>query len=309
MERKILVAVEGSQYSHHAVTYLCQLFADIEDVYFDLLAVVPCSGMTSGKEWLEQDELINVVSPQTRQKYMQSKAMVSQFSRIFEKNGVDQTRITSTVKISTASVAFEIMHFARQGLHDALVIGRRGLSKIQELIMGSVSQQILEKCSDVPIWIIDGEVDSNTFFVPVDGTPFCLKAIDHLAFILKGHPRAEVTLFNSKAFFTKNIEVDPEVCHNYWGKEWCEINFEKPDSLFHAPRQMLVDAGFPEERIHTLQTKKGLYPSRQIVRQALMDGFGTIVIGRKEGLFKKEKYKGVSDRVVAMAVETAIWVV
>ncbi|MFH1216961.1 MAG: universal stress protein [Pseudomonadota bacterium] len=309
MERKILVAVEGSIYSHNAVLYLCQLFADMKDVHFDLLSLVSCSGMTAATEWLEQDELLNALRPESRQKYRQAESVNRKYIDLFKHNGVDEKRVTSTVKATTAPVAAEIIHFARQGLYDALVIGRRGLSKIQELIMGSVSLQVLEKCTDVPVWIIDGAVDSHSFFVPVDGTPSSLKALDHLAFILKDHPRAEITLFNSQAFFTKNIEVDPQVCYDHWGKEWCETHFQHPDSLFHAPRQMLVDAGFPPERIHDLQTSKGLYPSRQIVRQALMDNFGTIVMGRSEGLFKKEKYKGVTDRVVAMAVETAVWIV
>lgn len=309
MERKILVAVEESIYSHNAVRYLCRLFGDVKDVSFDLLSLVSCTGMTSGKEWLEQDELLNVLRPESRDKYRQAESVTRKFIDLFKQNGIDEKRLSSTVKATTSAVASEIIHHARQGLYDALVIGRRGLSKIQELILGSVSQQILEKCTDVPIWIIDGFVDSHTFFVPVDGTPYALKALDHLAFILKDHPRAEITLFNSQAFFTENIEVDPQVCYDYWGKEWCETHFIHPDSLFQAPTQMLVEAGFPQDRIHTLQTTKGLYPSRQIVRQALMDNFGTIVMGRKKGSFKKETYKGVTDRVVAMAVETALWIV
>ncbi len=309
MERKILVAVEGSIYSHNSVRYLCRLFADIEEVSFHLLSLLSCSGMTSGTEWLEQDARINTLRPESRRKYSECQGIIKKYKEIFRLSGVDEKRLSSSVHITSASLAMEIIHFARQGLYDALVIGRRGLSKVQEWILGSVSQQILEKCSDVPIWIVDGIVDSNKFFVPVDGTPFSLKALDHIAFILKDHPRAEITLFNSQAFFKKNIEVDPQVCYDYMGKEWCETHCSNPDTLFHAPKQMLLEAGFSEERIHTLQTSKGLYPSRQIVRQALMDGVGTIVMGRREGLYKADHYKGVSDRVVAMAVETAIWII
>lgn len=309
MERKILVAVDESIYSHNAVLYLCRLFADVKEVSFDLLSLVIAPGMMSGKEWLAEDELLNVLKPESRQKYRQAQGMIGKYKRLFTHNGVDEERVKPMVKLTTAPVAHEIIAHARHGLYDALVIGRRGLSKIQELIMGSVSRQVLEKCTDVPAWIIDGVVKSDSFFVPVDGTPSSLKALDHLAFILKDHPRAEITLFNSQAFFTKSIEVDPQVCYDFKGKEWCQTHFEKPDSLFHAPRQMLEEVGFPSERIHTLQTGKGLYPSRQIVRQALMDNFGTIVMGRSAGMFKKEQYRGITDRVVAMAVETAVWVV
>lgn len=309
MEKKILVAIDESIYSHNAVHYLSRLFADVEEVTFHILSLAHCSGMTAGKEWLEQDELLNVLRPESRQKYRQCEAVARKFADFFRQKGVTDNRLTWQVRATTTAVADEIIHHARQGLYDALVIGRRGLSLIQELILGSVSRRILEKCTDVPVWIIDGDITSQTFFVPVDGTPHALKALDHLAFILSGHPRAEITLFNSQAFFTKNIEVDPQDCYDYWGKEWCDDHFHQPDSLFAAPRQMLLDAGFPQERIHTRQTGTGLYPSRQIVRQALMDNFGTIVMGRSKGMFTKENYTGVTDRVVAMAEGTAVWVV
>ncbi|OKY75431.1 MAG: hypothetical protein BM485_06685 [Desulfobulbaceae bacterium DB1] len=75
MERKILVAVEESIYSHNAVRYLCRLFGDVKDVRFDLLSLVSCTGMTAGKEWLEQDELLNVLRPESRDKYRQAESV------------------------------------------------------------------------------------------------------------------------------------------------------------------------------------------------------------------------------------------
>ena len=52
-----------------------------------------------------------------------------------------------------------------------------------------------------------------------------------------------------------------------------------------------------------------MYPSRQIVRQALMDDFGTIVMGRRPEEMKKGFSGSVSGDVLAMAVDTAIWIV
>lgn len=309
LEKKILVAVDGSLYSDNSLQYLCQLFSDVENVHFHLLALVHCASMSAGVDWLGEQEMINSMRPEIRTKYAASHTFIKKAKDLFTRQGIDETRITSSVHVTTAGIAGEIIHHTRQGLYDAVVIGRRGVGKVEEWILGSVSQQVLEKCTDVPIWIVDGKIDSNKFFVPVDGTPYSLKAIDHIAFVLQDHPTAEITLFNSKAFFTKNVEVDYKQFEEYWGEQWCESHLNNPDSLFDAPRHVLLEAGFPEERIHTLQTSIGLYPSRQIVRQALMDGFGTIVMGRREGLFKKGYFKGVSDRVVAMAVETSIWIV
>jgi nucleotide-binding universal stress UspA family protein len=309
MERKVLVALDGSIYGKNTLNYLCQLFNNIPDIHLHLLTLIPSSGGPQPSQWQDQADFMNSISPANRKKKERGRHIIQNAIQFLQRNGVSEQRITSAVRFAGRSIASEIIAEARQGLYDALVIGRRGLGKLEGWIMGSVSGIVLEKCSDVPIWIVDGKVDSKNFLVPVDGSPHCLKAVDHISFILKDHPFAEITLFNSKAFFTKNIEIDIEACSNYMGEEWCDIHYNKPESLFSAPKQVLLDAGFPADRIHTFQTSKGIYPSRQIVRQALVHNFGTIVMGRREGFYKKGVFKGVSDRVLAMAEQVAIWIV
>ena len=309
MERKILAAVDGSVHSRNALRYLGQLFGKETEVNIHLLSVVACANLPAGKDLMDESEIRNVMSQESRRKYSKADRIMAEAVDYLKRHNIAVPRISAEVRLATGGIADFILAEARQGKYDALVIGRRGLGKLEEWIMGSVSGLILEKAAGVPVWIVDGKVDSTRFLVPVDGSPHCLKALDHLAFILQGHPEAEITLFNSQSFFTKNIEVDLDVCYDYWGRKWCRTHFSRPDSLFHAPRQMLIEAGFPEEHIHTLQATMGLYPSRQIVRRALMDEYGTIVMGRREGLYKKGVFKGVSDRVLAMAEEVAIWIV
>jgi hypothetical protein len=91
--------------------------------------------------------------------------------------------------------------------------------------------------------------------------------------------------------------------------EWCELHLSRPDSHFHGPEQLLLDSGFPASRIHRLETRKGIYPSRQIVREAMIDNFGTIVMGRRGQDIKKGWAGSVSGQVIAMAQDTAIWIV
>jgi len=194
-------------------------------------------------------------------------------------------------------------------MFDALVLGRRGVSKLEELIMGSVSSTLLEKCRDVPIWIVDGQVDSRKFLVPVDGSHFTLNAVDHLCYILRGNPYAEITLFHSAAMFAQKQDLRTGFCERFLPRDWCREYCDDEDLYFLAPRQMLINNGFPPERIHRLETKKGLHPSRQIVRQALIDGFGTIVMGRREKEIVKGVFGSVTEKVLAMSVDNAVWVV
>jgi len=310
MQKKILVAVDGSPYSTHSLRYLGQLFQQLPEIHFHLLSLVPASSLgTAARDWLSEAELLNTVNPATRNLLSAQKKYMLQATDTLKRLGIAEEQIHTSVRLSQHSVAQEIIREARQGKYDALLIGRRGIGKLEEIIMGSVSATILDKCHDVPLWIIDGQVDSRKFLVPVDGSSHSLKAIDHLAFILADNPFAEVTLFYSKALLGSRPAIEPKDFYAVWGEAWCEEHLRREDSLFHAPRQILIDGGFPAERIFRLETSMGFDPSRQILRQALIDDFGTIVMGRRGEEVNKGIFRGVSDRVLLMAEEVAIWIV
>jgi len=309
MEKRLLIAVDASIYSSNTLHYLEQLFAHLADIRFHLLSVITCNPSQTASEWLDELELMSTLSKEEQKRCASARKYLNQAVERLERNGISPEHVTTEVKISTTNPAAEVLNVARKGLFDALVLGRRGVSKLEELIMGSVSSTMFEKCHDVPIWIVDGQVDSRKFLVPVDGSHFTLRALDHLCFILKDNPYAEITLFHSAAMFAQTQDMSTDYCSLYLPEDWCSKHKDDEDIHFLAPRQMLINSGFPPERIHRRETKKGMYPSRQIVRQALIDDFGTIVMGRRDKEIVKGVFGSVTEKVVAMSVDTTVWIV
>jgi nucleotide-binding universal stress UspA family protein len=309
MEKKLLIAVDASIYSTNTLHYLERLFANVGDIRFHLLSVITCNPSETAREWFDELELMNMLSKEAQKRYASARRYLHSAVERLGRNGISPDHVTTEVKISATSPGAEILSVARKGYFDALIIGRRGVSKLEELIMGSVSTTLLEKSHDVPVWIVDGQVDSRKFLVPVDGSHFTLQALDHLCFILQGNPYAEITLFHSSAMFSQKQELKMDYCPRFLKGEWCENHRDDKELYFLAPRQMLINSGLPPDRIHRLETKKGMYPSRQIVRQALIDGYGTIVMGRRSKEMKKGVFGSVTEKVLAMSVNTAIWVV
>jgi len=309
MEKKLLIGVDASVYSSNTLHYLEQLFAHLDDIRLHLLTVISCNPSQAPSAWLDDLELLSRLSPEEQRHYAAAKKFLHASIERLRRNGIGTDQVTTEIKISTTNPAAEVLNIARKGMFDALVLGRRGVSKIEELIMGSVSSTLFEKCHDVPVWIIDGQVDSRKFLVPVDGSHFTLQAVDHLCFMLRDNPYAEVTLFHSAAMFAQKQDLGMGYCNRFLSQEWCQEHTHDPDLYFLAPRQMLINSGFPPERIHRLETKKGMYPSRQIVRQALVDDFGTIVMGRRDKEIVKGVFGSVTEKVVAMSVNTAVWIV
>jgi nucleotide-binding universal stress UspA family protein len=309
MEKKLLVAVDSSIYSTNILHYLERLFTELPDIRFHLISVVTCTVSETAKEWFDEFELLNKLSREAQSRYATKKKYLKSAVERLGRNGIPAEHVTTELKLTTANPTTEILKAARKGFFDALIIGRRGISKLEELIMGSVSTSVLEKCHDVPIWIVDGKVDSRKFLVPVDGSHFTLQALDHLCFILQNNPYAEVTLFHSTAMFSQTQELEMGYCPRFLDNGWCEAHREDEEFYFHAPYQMLINSGFPDERIHRLETNKGLHASRQIVRQALIDDFGTIVMGRRSREIKKGVFGSVTEKVLAMSVDSAVWIV
>ncbi|MDZ7641169.1 MAG: universal stress protein [Desulfurivibrio sp.] len=309
LERKILVAVDGSPHSRHTLHYLALLFARQPTVHFQLFSLVGGVNLPPGGEWLEESERLNMLSPRSRQKLTTHQGYLRQAHEFLVKQGVTPERLHSEARICGGGIGEEIFREGRRGNYDAVVLGRRGMTKLEEVLLGSVSQTIFDKCHEIPLWVIDGEINSQRFLVPVDNTPCSLLAVDHLAFMLRDHPQAEITLFHSTALLAARPRPQPEEFHRHWEPEWCREHLQRPDALFQAPRQILREHGFAEERVGELETAKGFEPSRQILRQALMDGYGTIVIGRRGPETRKGVFRGVSDRVLLMAEQVAVWVV
>ena len=309
MERKILVAVDGSHYSNNTLQYLGTLFGVVPEMKLHLLSVISCSSLPPGKEWLGELELLNALPPAAHKHLLTAKAYMKTAVRKLEKLGVAADRVTTEVRLARSIISDDILHAGRQGVYDAIVIGRRGLSKLGEVVMGSVSAALFEKDHDLPLWIIDGKVDSRKFLVPIDGSFSALMAVDHLAQILSGSTHCRITLFHSTAMLSTVRTLDPQDLYDHWGRPWCEEHLSRPDSLFHAPKQILLESGIPEENIGWLHSSKGIEAARQILRQAIIDDYGTIVIGRRSEDVKKGMFRGVSDRVVLMGEEVAIWIV
>ncbi len=309
MERKILVAVDGSPYSLNQINYLGRLFADTADWKFDFIRLVSAGGLPSGSEWMDDLDKMSLFPPQIRKQLAGATQYMKEVTEKLVRRGIRAEQISTIVRLARDTIVADIVHEARTGMYDAVFIGRRGIGKIGELVMGSVSTSVLEKCFGLPVWVVDGDVNSRKFFIPVDGTLHCLRAVDHLAYILQNNVKAEITLFHSEAMMAHK-DVDPvELFFEQWGEEWSREHLTGPDAIFHGPEQILRESGFPGEHISRLEKKLGLDPARDIVKLAVKRKEGTIVMGRRGPDARKGIMRGVSDRVMRAAEQVAVWLV
>lgn len=307
MKKEIIVAVDGSSYSDHAVAYITKLFAKQEHYHFHF-----CSWVTASKSIMPSlADSRNSLIPDSGQnkKEVTARRYLNKVQRQLTQANFDPERFQTSIEVSGYDIAASIQHKVESELPDAIVLGRRGLHGVAEMLMGSVSATMFKRCHDIPLWIIDGEVKDKDILVPVDGSPSSLMAVDHLAHILEGRKDIHIYLFHCSSLFSKTVKCNPEDFYDRWDKEWCDKHLSGKDCLFLGPKELLRQAGIPDSQITILAEKSNIEESHGIIKEALAHKCGTVVIGRRGVGIAKGLFGGVSDRAIKQVQNLALWVV
>ncbi len=306
-EKKILVAVDGSAFSSNALDYLIRIFSGDSEVAIHLLSVV--SAGSGDQSWKMEVDPYRTLSPQAvKRRGIATKYLKDGQARLL-RNNFQESQVTFSVEVTTGVLAAAIHQPATSGLYDALLIGRRGIGKVGEMFFGSVSSYLFEKCHEIPLWIIDGEVISNRFLIGVHHTPQSLMAVDHLAFILRAHPDVKVYLYHSDILLGNKPSPKPKEFYAVWGEDWCREHLDFDNHLFHAHARILIDNGIKAKQIIRLPVHMGMDAGRNLLQQAKKHRCGTIIIGRRGKEVVTSWQRRVSDSTIKRAHNVAVWIV
>jgi nucleotide-binding universal stress UspA family protein len=86
-------------------------------------------------------------------------------------------------RIAEGKIGEEIIRLAAEGRYDAIVMGRRGLSPIRGLFLGSVTRQVLSLAQRITIFVVGPDTAFNPdcpispLLLPVDGSEPSLAAV------------------------------------------------------------------------------------------------------------------------------------
>jgi nucleotide-binding universal stress UspA family protein len=138
---KVLVAVDGSKSSLHAVKYAAKLSANMRsnDV-ITLIVVHDDHGLQHAKRWVGKAEVEDYL------RELSDKELKSSLA-VLVKAGIKHNTI-----IQTGHVAETIANMADKGF-DLVVMGTKGRSGITDLLIGSVAQRVLATCQK-PVLLI-----------------------------------------------------------------------------------------------------------------------------------------------------------
>ncbi|ADK84221.1 UspA domain protein [Desulfarculus baarsii DSM 2075] len=310
MDKKIIIAVDGSAECDRAVDYVGLMEgAMIKDLMVTLFFVMNPVPQFLRREAHKDPESYKRLKELQSRNRQQADAVLGQAKARLMRHGLPEERIETKALPRNADAARDILFEAEQGLYDALVLGRRGLSKAQEFFVGSVTNKIVQHAERVPVWIVGGRVHSLKILCAVDGSEGSLRAVDHMAFMLGGNPECQITLFHVGASLANycSIDFDAPLDGELEG-DIMKSDGECMADFYHRAVKVLEESGIAADQIETRTHENARSVTTAIVNEVKNGDYGTVVVGRR-GENRSFFLGHVSDKVVAKCADVAVWVV
>lgn len=146
--RKILVALDGSDDRVKVGEAVVALTEGRPDVQVTLFHVNPPIPLEVRQEVARLDERIGLDINLDQLADRQAAAVLKPI-----KERLEQANVPAEIEIAVGDPGEEICRHASQGNYDLIVMGRRGLSRLQEAFLGSVTEYVLRN-SKRPVLIV-----------------------------------------------------------------------------------------------------------------------------------------------------------
>ncbi len=309
MEKKVLLAVDGSPASLAAADYLGLMEAAVlDDLWVTLFHV-----MEPVPPGLRQDAALdpaafNRLRALERRLERRGQEVLEQARERLLAQGLAPERVRVKAQQRQSGLARDILFEAERGLYDAVVLGRRGLSRLHQALVGSVTNKVVQHADRVPVWVVGGAVESRRVLCALDRSPGALAGVDHLGFMVGGNPHCQVTLFHVAPHLARlaRMQHDAEDAEHL-ARDLTAHDRRQMEAILEQARAMLLEAGLDPSQI---QHQEVSAPSvtKAILEAVTQGGYGTVVLGRRGegGAF----WLGhVSDRLLAACDQASLWIV
>ncbi|WP_457570966.1 universal stress protein [Desulfovulcanus sp.] len=259
MKKHLLITVSKDHTVQYAVCFVAYFFKNKKDLLIDLLYIAPdprkniSLDSNAGQNVSEAEHLAAIYKRHGFEALNKARNMLLEY-------GFYAEQIKKDFQFKHTSTAQDIVYCAQSGLYDALLLGRRGISLLEELIEDSVSKQVLNQKTDCPFWICrKPEKNRQNILLCADGSPESLRVADHVGFIMQKQAEHRITIFH----------VQNNSSHD-------------ATEIMNKTKEQIKNNNFPE---HLIEEKvvQGKNIGRTILNHALNNNYAVIAMGRTGG--------------------------
>lgn len=156
--KKVMLAADCSDHSKQAAEYLGRVAPHVPDcqvVLFSVTTGIPYGDAPTESPSIESSPGEVHGDEDHHQEVKQIETFLAGIRTRLEEYGLDRGRVKMIVKPLRQGIAHDILTEALANGCDTIVVGRRGFSKVKEVIMGSVSNDLIHKASGLTVWVVE----------------------------------------------------------------------------------------------------------------------------------------------------------
>lgn len=288
LERHLLITVSEDTAHQFGLRFVGSFLRDRETLKATLFYVAPLPPQAYGKPEFLAPEHADLTDRSGEQRGRQA---LERAAKALAAMGVPEARIRTRFKYREFSTAQDIAAEAHRGLYDAVVLGHRGISSLEQFWNPSLGRALLDSQFAAPLWVCRRpDYSRKHVLLCVDGSGPSLCMADHVGFILAREPEHHVTLYMAQ---TPNQEDETGVGH-----------------IFGLARKTLLGNGLPAERIRT-KTVSSPEPAASILEEAREARYAVVAMGRTgrtHGFLKRIFLGSVSNSVFNELEGAVLWV-
>ena len=137
MEKKIMIAVDDSRHSKNAVRYAAGIHEVLKDMEFTLMHVQPTISQYLLDEAKKSPQAYTELEKVNRKNADTAHHLLEKYKGQMTVLGIAEADIHLETRPRMLGVAKDILEFSKAGHFDAVIMGRRGLSGLGEVFIGS----------------------------------------------------------------------------------------------------------------------------------------------------------------------------
>ena len=291
MDKTLLLAIGDDRAASYNLRFLHEVFEHFCDLDLTLFYVAPRTPNWASRDGFtpEQDALDEIM---THKKSSGSKALEEAKRWIMDIAGCSGDKVRAKVVQSRLGTVRELIDETRDGLYDALVLGRKEFTWFEEVFENSVCHELLWHDIDFPIWVCKRPVDHprHDILLCLDGSPASLRMVDHAGYMLAREDRHNFTLFH--------------VAQQGYGTA-------RSGRIFDEALATLAEHDIPDDRIE-LKMVTGGNVVKAVLKEVREASYSAVGVGRRgagsqtrmENLFPST----VSVQLLRQMSEAALWI-
>jgi len=291
--RTVLLAVDGTQRGLETVSILGKLLRNQTDVKIVLFhCVQQIATLLPEDICMDVAESLKLTS-ETQERVGQA-VLKASLAKLTEA-GFPEGNVELRVKFDSVDPGLDVIEQAEIAQIRTIVVGRRGRSRIETLLLGSVAAKVAQYSRDKAVWIVDAPVnDSMKVMVAMDGDPEGRELSSYASHFFGPSPGLNYTFMHIVPPIPPTFWDDGHILGTAeqkdrqsriekWNADWTET----VSRYMSEGRNLLVERGVGEQNVENLilQCREGI--DRDLLNEIDVHKFQVVVMGKKSSRERK----------------------